>query len=163
MVALNYVRQGVWHYAIITGFIGSLTGAVLIRQTEGNIVPGKKEKLTVTITNGVVFFLAMMLATFYFAQSWGNWQGDVILGLVFGFGVGIAQDLAAGKRTIGFRHIAALTISFIPALILLRVLSQNYTPWQSALMLNVLISMIIVSIDYSKAPTWNKGEFRKSP
>jgi hypothetical protein len=162
MLALNFGRQGFWIYAIICGAVGSLMGAVLIRHTEGNIIPGKKEGLSVTFTNIALFFLATMLATFYFVQSWGTWQSDAILGLMFGVGLGIAQDLAAGKRKIGVRHVAALILSFVPALIFIRVLSINNPPWISAFLLDALISIIIVGIDYSKMPNLNKNGDRKS-
>lgn len=146
--ALSHAKQGAWWMMGMGALLGSALGALAIWLTEPFIVPGKRESWKVTLTNMVVFFLVAAVMALYFAQNWGATLVDVLLGAFIGFGVGYSQDLAAGERKPGFRHMLALAVAFIPALMAVRFITAHYSPLPASLILNAFITLIIVLIDY---------------
>jgi hypothetical protein len=154
-IALNLAKQKEWLWMILSSFIGSVVGSLTIRFTESNIIPGEREPIMVTITNMIAFFVIAGVIAVYFAQRWGSWQTDVLLGVFIGGAVGYSQDLAAGKKMPGIRHILALIAAFVPALVAIRFLTELSTPLFASLTLNMMVTLIIVVIDYlSPANGW---------
>jgi len=147
-MALNEARHQAWGLMLLSGFLGSLVGSQMIRFTEPFIVPGEKESVHVTLTNMMIFLITTIAIAVYFAQRWGTWWTDLILGLFIGGMLGYAQDLAAGHKKPGIRHILALIFAFIPALLVIRLFTETYTPLWAALFLNFLVTLVIVLIDY---------------
>jgi hypothetical protein len=161
-IALENAKQQEWFLMFLSSSIGSLAGSLTIRYTETNIIPGEKEHIKVTVTNMISFFVIAVLVAIYFAQGWGSWQTDGLLGVLIGAGVGYSQDLAAGQKKPGIRHILALTAAFIPALIAIRFLTEFSSPVFASLTLNTLITLIIVVIDYLKSGDQQWVETQKS-
>ncbi len=137
-----------WLLMFLTSTLGSMMGALLIRYTEKYIIPGEQDPMKVTMTNGISFFVIMLGVAWYFAQAWSSWPSDIILGVLIGFGVGYAQDLAADKKTPGVRHILALMFAFVPALIVLRWSMDRLSPFSAVLFLTTLVTAVIVVIEY---------------
>ena len=147
-MALNEAKHQAWGLMFLSGFLGSLVGSQMIRFTEPLIVSGEKESVLVTLTNMVVFLITTVAIAVYFAQRWGGWWTDLILGLFIGGGLGYVQDLAAGQKKPGIRHILALMFAFIPALLVIRLLTETFSPLWAALCLNFMVTLVIVLIDY---------------
>ena len=148
--ALDKAKHNAWVLMFLSSFFGSTIGSQIIRFTEPFILPGEREPVNVTITNMIIFFVTAIAMAVYFAQRWGSWWTDLCLGIFIGGFLGYAQDLAAGNNKIGFRHILALILAFIPALFAIRLLTERYTPLWAALLLNTMITLVIVLIDYLK-------------
>ncbi|GAB4581462.1 MAG: hypothetical protein Fur0022_42090 [Anaerolineales bacterium] len=146
--ALQSLREQAWMGMLGFSFAGSVAGSMMIRYTENNIVPGAREPISVTFTNIIVFFLIAGLVSIYFSQPWGSWQIDILLGALLGAGTGYAQDIAAGQFKPGWRHILALSLAFIPALITIRLITGYFHPLFGGIFLNLLVTLIIVCIDY---------------
>lgn len=149
-IALDEAKHQAWGGMLLSSLLGSLVGAQMIRYTEPLIVPGEREPVQVTRTNTMVFLITTVAIAVYFAQQWGAWWTDLLLGLIIGGMLGYAQDLASGQRKPGVRHILALMFAFIPALILIRLFTEIYPPLWSAFLLNSMVTLIIVLIDYSQ-------------
>ncbi|HNB52282.1 MAG TPA: hypothetical protein PK530_10085 [Anaerolineales bacterium] len=146
--SLASARQNDWWLIGLSASVGSILGALAIWYTDPFIVPGTREPFAVTRTNMIVFFLVAMGMALYFAQNWGTWPVDVLLGAILGMGVGYGQDLAAGTRKPGFRHILALMLAFVPAILTIRLITVRYPPLPASLILNAFMTLIIVTIDY---------------
>ncbi|NUM48719.1 MAG: hypothetical protein HUU38_28770 [Anaerolineales bacterium] len=146
--ALALAKQENWLWMFLSGFAGSLLGSLTIRFTEPFIVPGKKEAIKVTMTNVIVFFVVAMLMSIYFAQKWGGWLSDLALGILLGAGVGYTQDLAAGQKKPEARHILALSVAFTPTLFAIRALNEIAPPLYASFVLNLMVTLIIIVIDY---------------
>lgn len=148
--ALHSAQKKMWLGVVLFSLFGSFVGSLTIRYTEHKIVPGEVEPLKVTLTNLVGFFIIAVCMAVYFAQAWGSWQLDVLWGVIFGVLVGYSQDLAAQQKKPGIRHILALTLAFVPALLAIRFFTGLFPPFWSAIFLNTLITSIIVWVDYLK-------------
>ncbi len=146
--SLENMKHKNWLLMLLTSTLGSVIGALLIRHTEKYIVPGEEDPIKVTVTNGISFFVIMLGVAWYFAQAWSSWPSDIFLGILIGFGVGYAQDLAAEKKNPGVRHIQALSFAFVPALIVIRLLIDRLSPFSTVLFLTTLITTVIVVIEY---------------
>lgn len=148
LLALEQSNQKNWLFMFLFCFFGSVFGSFAIRYTEPKITSGKLEPLSVTLTNLVSFSLIAGIVAIYFSQGWGNWMTDCLIGFGLGIVVGYGQDLAEGKKKPGVRHILALSIAFIFALIAIRYVAQVFLPVWGGIILTAVVTLVIVMIDY---------------
>lgn len=146
--SVENMKHKEWLLMLLTSTLASGMGALLIRYTEKFIVPGEQDPVKVTMTNGISFFVIMLGVAWYLTQAWSSWPSDIFLGILIGFGVGYAQDLAADKKMPGVRHILALIFAFVPALIVIRLLIDRLAPFSAVILLTTLITSMIVFIEY---------------
>jgi len=125
----------------------ALIGSLLIRYTEPAIRPGVVETWRETITNTVFFTTAVLLFIFYFSWNSGSLPLDLVLGVAAGLSASVLQA-AAAREAVSPRHTLALAASFALALALIRLSTPGLPPFQGALLINLPVTTVIVSLDY---------------
>jgi hypothetical protein len=143
-------QRGLVAWAIAGIAVSSIFGALVIRLTESKIIDGHQEPWHIVIANVGIFVTGMLVLSVYLAIPWGDWKSDVLIGVVSGAVIGIAQELAAGKqKRMDLRHSAAFAASFPVALIGIRMLMLlNLPAVVTVLVITAIISVLIGFIDY---------------
>jgi hypothetical protein len=147
IVALALWQQNRWGGAIVCIVTGSAIGAFTIRITESKIVESRHEAWSVTIANIAVISVLAFILMIYLSAQWGSWQTDLLFGTLAGFGLAVAQDLAARER-IGIRHGIALGFAVFIILIGIRALVATLPILANILIITAVITLIISLIDY---------------
>jgi len=127
--------------------VGVVAGALLIRYTEPRIEPAPIEKPAETLMNIVFFSLAILGFITYFSWNFGSWVIDLALSLAAGGAVSALQARAAGAPP-ALRHLAAMTLSFATAALLIRFWALAAAPLTAALGLTAAATTVIVLVEY---------------
>jgi hypothetical protein len=147
IAALTLWQQSRWGSAIACIVTGSAIGALIIRITESKIVESRRESWRVTISNIAVMSVLAFVLIIYLSAQWSSWQTDLLFGALAGFGLAVAQDLAARER-IGIRHGIALGFAVFIILTGVRVLVAALPILANVLIITAVITLIISLIDY---------------
>lgn len=135
--------------AVLSAFVGGVTGALVIAATESRKIAGNREPVAVMIANIIVMATFSCGMAIYFSMPWSTWLTDVFIGIFVGVLLGVVQSLAA-KEPIGIRHCIALGAAFPVVLILLRALFGVGLPVLANIMIiTTLMTLVIVLIDYT--------------
>ena len=130
-----------------------VTGALTIAATESRKVEGHHEPVAVIFANIIGMTLLSCGAIIYFSAPWSTWLTDLIIGILAGVFLGIAQSLAA-KEPIDIRHCIALGIACPVILILLREFFRAGLPILANIaIITTLMTLIIFFIDYPPEKT----------
>lgn len=157
LLSLQAWRQQQWGLAITFAIIGSVVGALLIRATESKIVSGHKESVLVVITN-IFLITALMLGVIYYLSSgWSRILTDWIIGGIIGLLLGTMQSLAA-KQSIDYVHCIALALSTAIILMIIRFSTSALPLAINAILINTIVTLIIVLVDYNPSYTNNISE-----
>ncbi len=152
VISRDLWQQGRWGAAVVCMVLGSSIGALAIHATESKIVTGHREPLSVVATNALVMTVLMFVAVIYLSAGWSSWKTDLLVGIPAGVGLAAAQDLAAGKKAIDFRHCVALGFSSPISLIVVRVLGTILSVPSNILIISIAITLLIVLVDYGDSP-----------
>jgi hypothetical protein len=153
LFGLDFWQESRGWLALACMLAGSLSGSMLIWATESRIVTGHREPLRVVVTNVVVMVLLMLLAAAYLSARWSSVWTDLVIGLVGGALLGVAQDLVA-HSPIGAGHCAALALAFTLGLVGVRLLVANLPIVVNVLIITVVVTVAVWLVDY--------GPFRAS-
>jgi hypothetical protein len=126
---------------------GSVTGSLVIWATEAKIVAGHREPLRVVVTNVAGIAALMLVLVAYLSAGWSRWWTDLVVGLLGGTALGVAQDLAAGSP-IGWGHATAFALAFSLGLAGVRILSAALPLGASVLIVTAAVTALICMMDY---------------
>jgi hypothetical protein len=101
--------------------------------------------------------LLMLVLAAYLSATWSRWWTDLLVGLVGGSALAIAQDLAA-KTPIGVVHSLAMAVSLALALIGVRLLSLAFPVMVNVLVITVAVTVVICWLDYRDSPAGAQSE-----
>ena len=146
-LAQQFWQQERWGAAVASIVVSSIIGSLLIRFTEAKIITKRREPISVTITNIIVMSLLMLIVIAYLNASWSNWQVDLIVGVLVGALLSVAQNLAAKKR-IGVKHMLAFVFAFPLALIVIRTLVDILPTAATILLITIIVTIVISLLDY---------------
>jgi hypothetical protein len=132
---------------LVVVLVGVTAGALIIRYTEPRIVPGPVEQFAETATNIIFFSLAILGFILYFSWKSGSWTIDLALSAAAGLLVSLLQARAARER-VSIRHLAAMTLSFGAAVLLIRFWALGASPLVAAPALTAIATTIIVLVEY---------------
>lgn len=136
---------------------GGVASALLIRWTEGRKQAGSSEPYRLTLANAAGFASGSVAMTWYLGTGAPVFfVMDLVCGAALGLGLSLWQERAARGSTAfsharsGRLHRIAFVASFPFVLMLLRLAVQLDVAWAllSAAPINLLLSLVIVSIDY---------------
>ncbi len=154
-----------WLSRLLWLALGALGTAVLIAQTERVKLnktepehPGDLVINAFSFLGGGLFYLAYYV--FVRSNAGSPLVTDVVVGLLMGAGVGVMQMFFVDERklTLGaVTHAGSLALSGVLAAVLIGTASDSWSPLPAAAGLCLLVTLVIVRIDYWPLITAKQG------
>lgn len=125
--------------------LGGVLSALLIRWTERYIDKSFDEQWRTTVINAICLSMGCLLLAFYLQTFSSGWMTDVLVGVGLGGIFGLLQKWTHPETPVF--HIAALIVSALVALLLIRLL-MPLPVGVSGLLLTAIFSLGMVLVDY---------------